>query len=130
MMEKAKGYFIHNREIFQLDGYTHIKDVCSEPERFGLKREEVKDGYEQFSELYGQEGYASSMIMLKLFRRGWIRVRKYQQRISVEGGELIDFKTCKDLLIGVGFHPDELVVFNMIKGEVLVDKHTTYLRRI
>jgi hypothetical protein len=129
-MERTKGYFIHDREIFPLNKHTHIKDICSEPERFGLNKNELNEGYKTFGEQFGQEGCASSRIMLNLFRQGWIRVRKYQQRISVEGGELIDFKTCKDLLIGVGFHPDELVVFNMIKGETLVDKHTTYLRRI
>lgn len=75
-----RGYWISPQgEVIELpQGGTHIVDIVKNPEKYGQTEERLRKVYDKFGEpeRYGKEGKSRDEIMLRLMRRGWIRVRK------------------------------------------------------
>jgi len=61
----------------------HIAEVIRYPEKFGLNREAIDFIYDTYNERIGQEGKARYQIMMLLFNKGWIRLRRYKQFWSI-----------------------------------------------
>jgi len=66
----------------------HILTVIREPQRFGLTRDEIQAVYRAYGEKPGQEGKASKEILLKLIKKGWIRIRRYPERWKINSSIL------------------------------------------
>ena len=52
---------------------THINDVISNPEGFGLTKEEIDQEYAKHNEPLGLEGLARRDIIKHLLGEGWVR---------------------------------------------------------
>lgn len=62
-------------EIVSVQTSTHISEIISFPEKFGLTREEIEETYQKHGERLGLEGKAREEIMQKVMSQGWIRAR-------------------------------------------------------
>lgn len=67
-------YFDHNK--------THIDDVTQNPARFKITSQYLASIYKKHNEPVGTEGRARDEIMLALFRKGFIRIRRYYIRMD------------------------------------------------
>lgn len=56
---------------------SHISMVVSDPSKFGLTRDYIREIYEKYGEKVGFEGKAREEIMKQLISEGFIRIRKY-----------------------------------------------------
>jgi len=72
----GRGFFVHNGEMIEITGSTHIRTVLNDPERFGLEKEALVALYQECNEPIGFEGKARSLILERLIRSGWVRVRQ------------------------------------------------------
>ena len=59
---------------------THIQTIISNPETFGLTREQIEAKYKEFGETVGVEGKAREEIMVDLIKSGWVRIRRYPNK--------------------------------------------------
>jgi len=57
---------------------THIKDVIRFPNKFGLSIRDIQKVFDKHDEPLGHEGKAREEILLNLFKRNFIRIRKYK----------------------------------------------------
>lgn len=62
-------------EIVVVNSSTHISEIISNPDKFGLTREDVEETYARHGERLGLEGKAREEIMKKVMSHGWIRAR-------------------------------------------------------
>ena len=65
-------------------GMYHIGDVITNPEKFGMNREDIESLYDEEGEPIGQEGKARDSIMVQLLKEGWIRIRRRKNNYSVQ----------------------------------------------
>jgi len=83
-------------------GRRHINMIISEPEKFGLTREEVEGAYEKYGERLGMENQAREELMLMLMDKGWIRMR-FDPRSYTWIAQLTNFsKQSKEQLFDFG----------------------------
>ena len=54
---------------------THIDFVFTNPEKFGMTEEEIRETYKKHKEVLGTEGKAREEILLNVLNAGWIRGR-------------------------------------------------------
>jgi hypothetical protein len=57
----------------------HIELVLAQPERFGITPSYIKSQYSRFREQPPVEGHARNVILTRIIKSGWVRVR-YQER--------------------------------------------------
>ena len=57
---------------------THIKDVIRFPNKFGLSIRDIQRVFDKHDEPLGHEGKAREEILLNLFKKNYIRIRKYK----------------------------------------------------
>jgi len=57
---------------------NHIKDVIGYPNKFGLSLQDIQKVFDKHNEPLGHEGKARDEILLNLFKRNFIRIRKYK----------------------------------------------------
>jgi len=57
---------------------NHIKDVIRYPNKFGLSIQDIQKVFDKHKEPLGHEGKARDEILLNLFKRNFIRIRKYK----------------------------------------------------
>ena len=69
-------------------GTTHIAQVISKPEKFGMSFEAIKKVYQQYGERIGLEGKARREILIFLINQGWIRLRRYREYWKVNLNDL------------------------------------------
>ena len=69
-------------------GTTHIAQVISNPEKFGMSFEAIKKIYQQYGERIGLEGKARKRILINLIDQGWIRLRRYREYWKVNLNDL------------------------------------------
>lgn len=72
-----EAFWVKGDTIYALNGKTHIDYVLANPEKFGYKREDIEKIYKKYDERLGVEGKARDEIIMNLFSKNWIRVRKY-----------------------------------------------------
>lgn len=60
-------------------GQTHINHVVNNPETYKIDRSYILSVYDKYNEILGSEGYARNEILLKLLKKGFVRVRKQRQ---------------------------------------------------
>jgi hypothetical protein len=79
------AYWINPQgKILQLTGGTHIKIVFDNPNKFGLSKQSIQKIYDKYNENYGIEGKARDEIITKIIQRGYVRIREYKNRWSVQ----------------------------------------------
>lgn len=59
---------------------SHIQAVISDPIKFGLTLDEIHVEYRKHGEPIGLEGKARGVLLDKVIRNGWIRLRRYANR--------------------------------------------------
>jgi hypothetical protein len=69
-------------DLFEV-GTSHIAEVIKDPEKFGLKLENIKEIYRKHNEPLGLEGKARREILIQIIQQGWIRLRRYRESWSV-----------------------------------------------
>ena len=77
----APAYWISpESEIFSLsNNQTHIGMICKKPSDFKLHSQFIYKKYCDNNELKGSEGVTSEEIIKLLIRKGWIRIRYFDQ---------------------------------------------------
>jgi len=85
-----KAYWISNKgKIFELkENKTHISYVIKYPEKFGETKESIKNTYEKYDEQISWEGKAREEIIVRIIKRGYIRIREYRNRWSIQLNKL------------------------------------------
>jgi hypothetical protein len=86
------AFFISPNGKIIHDGTSHIAKVISDPERFGLTLDEIKQVYSRHGEPMGLEGNARSEIIIRLIQNGWIRLRRYRDHWKCNVNVLDDIK--------------------------------------
>ncbi|WP_052464299.1 hypothetical protein [Geoalkalibacter subterraneus] len=59
---------------------SHIDAVIKSPVTFGLTSEEIQKQYDKYSEPLGLEGKAREVLLRRIIKNGWIRLRRYPNR--------------------------------------------------
>lgn len=78
-------------------GTNHIQLIIQNPKKFGYKKDQIKDIYDKYDEPMGVEGKAREEIILDVVNKGWIRVRRYDNKgYSVNISKMT--KKVKDIL--------------------------------
>lgn len=67
-------------EVHDVTQGNHIGKILSNPELFGLTREEIEEVYAQYGEPIGLEGKAREAIIKRVANDGWVRIRHYTGR--------------------------------------------------
>lgn len=57
---------------------SHISQIISAPENFGITREWIDQKHQEYGERIGQEGKAREEIIKEVLKDGFIRIRKYK----------------------------------------------------
>ena len=70
-------------KILDCGARKHIDFVCADPKKFGITEKEVASMYAKYNEPVGFEGRAREDIILAVVRKGFIRIRKYRDRWSI-----------------------------------------------
>ena len=79
---QVAAFFISPRgELISTGAKTHIDMIINNPEKFGLTKQFIEDTYKEFGEKLGQEGTARSQIIIQLIKQGWIRIRRYANKM-------------------------------------------------
>ena len=75
----AEAYWISpDGKIFDLKyDQTHIEFICKKPSLFKIHSQYIKKIYSDYIEVYKTEGQASVVIIKILIRKGWIRIRYF-----------------------------------------------------
>ena len=60
----------------------HIELVLAQPERFGLTPSYLKSQYSRFKEQPPIEGYARNVILARVIKSGWVRIRYHEREDS------------------------------------------------
>lgn len=76
---KEEAYWISpSGKILPLTNMSnHISEIIKNPKAFGYTSEQLKDIFTKEGEKFGVEGKAREKIILDLFKKGWIRIRRY-----------------------------------------------------
>ena len=69
-----------NGEMIEVENGNHIATVLKYPEKYGYTKQQLKDVYDRYHETVGTEGKAREEIILSLVRKGWIRIRRYENK--------------------------------------------------
>ena len=77
---KYQAYWVTPRNRLIPVTEHHIDLICDNPARFGLTRAYVIRLFRKHEEPLGFEGYAREIIMARVIRSGWIRLR-YRPRL-------------------------------------------------
>lgn len=104
-------------EIMVVQRGKHISDVIAYPEKFGFNKEFIEYVYNFYNEKIGTEGKAREQIMITLFNKGWVRIRRYKNFWSINvkrlAGKTKDYVTiwAKKVLKGLnGFKEDDYYI--------------------
>ena len=77
------AFFISPKGEIIYTPINHITTVIGNPKKFGLNIEFIEHVYDFYNERMGQEGKAREQILLSLFKKNWIRLRRYRNFWSV-----------------------------------------------
>jgi len=61
-------------------GTNHIQLIISNPKKFGYTEDKIKEIYDKYNEPLGIEGKAREEIIKDVVNKGWIRVRRYDNK--------------------------------------------------
>lgn len=62
---------------------NHVADIISNPSKFGVTGEFIKELYDRHGEPLGVEGNAREELIKLILQRGWVRIRNYRNYWSV-----------------------------------------------
>jgi len=79
----TSAFFISPKGEIVYTPTRHIQTVIRYPKKFGLDKEFIEYVYNFYNERMGQEGKAREQILLSLFKKGWIRLRRYRNFWSI-----------------------------------------------
>ena len=77
---------------------SHINEVITNPERFGLTRGGIEAVYRKHKEPLGWEGKAREEIIKGLIVEGWIRIRDHGDYLSLQTFSLYEHDSRSRLL--------------------------------
>lgn len=93
-MQQKEAYWISSDgKVIPVDG-LHIEVITRNLEKFGLSQKEVDELYDKYGEPKGSEGKAREEILIKVFDKGWIRLR-YIARQDLWKAQLKNFNKRK-----------------------------------
>lgn len=75
------AFFISPNGKIVYCGTTHIGLIIKHPEKFGLKKNDILKIHNKYKEKIGQEGNAREEIIRHLVDKGWIRIRRYPNKM-------------------------------------------------
>ncbi len=79
------AYWINPKgKVFELKGKLHIDYVIQYPKKFGETKDTIKNTYEKYKEPIGFEGKGREDIIKRVIKRGYIRIREYRDRWSIQ----------------------------------------------
>jgi hypothetical protein len=67
-------------KILDISNSKHITQVIRQPEKFGIRKDDVISTYKKYGEPVGVEGKAREELMLKILDKGFIRIRLYPNK--------------------------------------------------
>lgn len=62
----------------------HIDEIIKKPEVFGETKKSLQDTFDKYSENYGIEGKARNDILIRIIKRGYIRIRQRRNDWSIQ----------------------------------------------
>lgn len=72
-------------EVLQVGGTkTHIRIVIDNPKKFGETKERIEKDYKKHKESITWEGKAREEIMIRIMKRGWVRIRERHNSWTVQ----------------------------------------------
>lgn len=81
---QSDGYWINPEgQILRLSSPSHISQIIGYPEKFGITKQDIGDTFSKHGERYGVEGRAREELILRILKKGFIRVRSYVNYWSV-----------------------------------------------
>jgi len=76
MKQRIEAYWISPTGDIYPVGKTHIQAVAENPELYGTTLEKVKHEFDKYGEVFPfQEHKARRIILTKIIKNGWIRMR-------------------------------------------------------
>ena len=83
-MPKLDSYWItHDGKILNVP-QTHIEAVLMAPEKFGETKKTIQRSYDKHNEKLNTEGKAREEILVRIMKRGFVRIREYSNRWSIQ----------------------------------------------
>lgn len=111
-----QAYFISDINKIISVGQRHIDEILAVCWYFGFDRNEIEILHQQIGEKLGQEGVVRNEMMKTLLKRGWIRIRQYNETWHLEAWKL-DKKTITNV--------NSWVYQMLING--LIDENTDFI---
>ena len=97
IIRNTVGMFISPDGEILFNNGSHIEAVISNPEQFGLTLDEITAEYSNYGEPIGMGGKARSVLLKKVIRNGWIRLRRYRNQQWSVTVDKLDKRTLKHL---------------------------------
>ncbi len=101
---------------------SHIDLIFDNPSLFELEMDYIKSVYDRHNEEYRIEGKAREEILLLLFQKGWIRVRRYHRPCHwslnvycLNDNSVERIKCFASLMINIGHSPYDDVMLDTPK---------------
>ncbi len=113
MASPDAAFWINPEGLIYRVSITHIKDVIRFPNKFGLSIRDIQKVFNKHDEPLGHEGKAREEILLNLFKRNFIRIRKYKNMGYTVNVKKLTDKTKKYLydwaskLLGTGIEGEK-----------------------
>ena len=86
-MIQGKAFFISPKGVVISVATSHIASVIAAPTLFGMTTADIVASYAAQCEPVGLEGHAREVILLRLLKKRWVRIREHSNRHwSIEFG--------------------------------------------
>ena len=76
--KNINAYWLKSGVLYPVES-THISFVFDNPELFSIRKDELKSIYDKHNESLRFEGKARIVIIKKVTKQGWIRIRHYKR---------------------------------------------------
>ena len=88
-MPKLDSYWISpDNKVLNVSG-THVRSILRTPQKFGETQKSIMKTYEKYNEKLNTEGKAREEIMIRVIKRGFVRIREYRDRWSIQVYKLL-----------------------------------------
>ena len=81
-MYRGMAWIDPNGRLYDF-GTTHILAIINYPLKFGVTKQDVIDTHQKFDEKVGVEGKARDVIIRKVIKQGFTRIRYHKQFVSI-----------------------------------------------
>lgn len=78
------GFWAKGSTVIEISGDRHINYMWQFPEKFDLTIDQIKKVYKKHKEKRGAEGKAREELIVLASMSGWVRVRQYDHKWSIQ----------------------------------------------